>query len=208
MRSDNERKRKDGDMQSRFIAGKRNVASVRTRYTLVWVSTYTFSFVSIYGYLLPVTPLTWIESERGESQTRRTKWVPKKEDGGVGAKGDESWRHCSLLWPALGEISRCASYLPRSCFMIFTLICTDRDGARELHSCHLYVHLEPMHWPPRDLASMSIAGPVVPRAARALRSSAWIGHNRLPMISVAVFFVSAKQEPAMVSLDRWLNLAE
>lgn len=45
--------------------------------------------------------------------------------------------------PRSGEISRCASYLPRSCFMIFTLICTDRDGARELHSCHLYVHLEP-----------------------------------------------------------------
>lgn len=81
--------------------------------------------------------------EHGESQTRRAKWASKKEDGGVWAKGDESWRHCSLLWPALREVSRCASYLPRSCFMIFTLICTDRDGARELHSCHLYVHLEP-----------------------------------------------------------------
>jgi len=146
------------------------------------------------------------------------KWGPpkKEENDGVWAKGDESWRHCSLLWPAFGEISRCASYLPRSCFMIFTLICTDRDGARELHSCHLYVHLEPcMHWPPRDLASMLIAGPVasfrVPRATRssALGSSAWLdGHNGLPMISVAVFFVSAKQESAMVSLDRWLNLAE
>jgi len=56
---------------------------------------------------------------------------------------------------------------------------------------------------------MPIAGPVVPRAARALGSPARIvEHNGLPMISVAVFFVSAKQEPAMVSLDRWLNLAE
>ncbi|RLU23527.1 hypothetical protein DMN91_003732 [Ooceraea biroi] len=34
------------------------------------------------------------------------------------------------------------------------------------------------------------------------------GTMGLPMISVAVFFVSAKQESAMVSLDRWLNLAE
>lgn len=34
-------------------------------------------------------------------------------------------------------------------------------------------------------------------------------HNGLPMISVAVFFVSGKQEAAMVSLvDRWINLAE
>lgn len=211
---ENEKWQRTGEERQRYTesiySGERNVASVCTGYTLVWVLTYTFSFVSIWisapGHSSQRP--TWIESERGESQTRRTKWVPKKEDGGVRAKGDESWRHCSLLWPALGEISRCASYLPRSCFMIFTLICTDRDGARELHSCQLYVYLEPMHWPPRDLASMSIAGPVVPRAARTLGSSAWIGHNRLPMISVAVFFVSAKQEPAMVSLDRWLNLAE
>lgn len=34
------------------------------------------------------------------------------------------------------------------------------------------------------------------------------GTMGLPMISVAVFFVSGKREPAMVSLDRWLNLAE
>lgn len=33
-------------------------------------------------------------------------------------------------------------------------------------------------------------------------------YNGLPMISVAVFFVSGKQEAAMVSLDRWINLAE
>lgn len=89
--------------------------------------------------------------------------------------------------------------------MIFTLICTDRDGARELHSCHLCVHLESPGTDRRDLASIA---PSVSRAALFGSPARLAGHNGLPMISVAVFFVSAKQEPAMVSLDRWLNLAE
>lgn len=82
--------------------------------------------------------------------------------------------------------------------MIFTLICTDRDGARELHSYRLRVHRAGTDLVPMPIAVLVVI--VVPRA--------WRPQWGLPMISVAVFFVSAKQEPAVVSLDRWLNLAE
>lgn len=91
--------------------------------------------------------------------------------------------------------------------MIFTLICTDRDGARELHSYRLYVQ--------RAAISSRLPTPDVDRGVgRRHRSESgpsprvWRPQWGLPMISVAVFFVSAKQEPAVVSLDRWLNLAE
>lgn len=74
--------------------------------------------------------------------------------------------------------------------MIFTLICTDRDGARELHSCHLY-HRPPSSTgasPSRSRLDASI-GPVVPKAALFLSLSLSISrwapvqhdwHNGLP----------------------------
>ncbi|KAG7198356.1 hypothetical protein KM043_005748 [Ampulex compressa] len=110
--------------------------------------------------------------------------------------GGESGR---ALFPG-PEPSRWASYLPRSSFMIFTLIRNDRDGARELHSYSVR--------PPRPGRAASpfhlgVLERISPRSGGPEER-----HNGLPMISVAVFFVSGKQEPAMVSLDRWLNLAE
>lgn len=115
--------------------------------------------------------------------------------------------------------------------VIFTLICNDRNGARELHSyfadpspsssssssSRLFSavrRIESIGFENNLLSAYAIPSGVArlygcwPRCVRGPPTRRRRDYNGLPMISVAVFFVSGKQEAAMVSLDRWINLAE
>lgn len=68
---------------------------------------------------------SWEEQEVEEEDGEEAKEAEKEEEEGKK----------KALFVGLDPVepSRCASYLPRFSFMIFTLICNDRNGARELH---------------------------------------------------------------------------
>ena len=91
------------------------------------------------------------EEDRGRRERKRRKEkkggkqeveveVEEEEEDGEEAKEAEKEKEKKkkkkkALFAGLDPVepSRCASYLPRFSFMIFTLICNDRNGARELH---------------------------------------------------------------------------
>ena len=73
--------------------------------------------------------------EEGKKEEKRKGRVQEAEEDGEEAKEAEKEKKKKALFVGLDPVepSRCASYLPRFSFMIFTLICNDRNGARELH---------------------------------------------------------------------------